>query len=72
MNEDDDEKPDFSKDFPKIDPDLKISQDEDHGHGEHSDVIQGIPGGTDQVRVNPDGTVQKGGTTRIGKTEIRR
>ncbi len=62
-------KPDFSDFFPKVDPNLKINDDMDNRvHGPHYDVLQGIEGGVDQVRITPDGDVM-GGTTRIGKTK---
>ena len=60
--------PDLSRSFPFSVPDLKIKPDlESEAHGPHFDVIQGIPGGTDQFRVSPDGDIIDG-TTNIGKT----
>lgn len=63
-------KPDFSSNFPNSAPDVKINNDlGNRKHGPHFDVLQGIPGGTDQVRVNENGNII-GGTTNIGKTKI--
>ena len=62
--------PDLSSDFPESVPDLKIKPDLDNkAHGSHYDGIQAIYGGTDQVRISPDGDVM-GGTTNIGKTSV--
>jgi len=63
--------PDLSGNFPHTISDLKIKSDLDnksHG-GPHFDVIQSIPGGTDQIRISPQGDVL-GGTTNIGKKKI--
>lgn len=38
-------------------------------HGPHYDIIQRIPDGTDQVRIDNNGNVI-GGTTNIGKAKI--
>lgn len=62
--------PDLSNKFPFSSPDLKINNDlGNRNHGPHFDVIQGIPRGTDQIRINPLGEII-GGTTNIGKTKI--
>lgn len=62
--------PDLSKDFPGVAPDVKINDDRDNtAHGPHFDVLQGIEGGTDQVRVNENGDIM-GGTTNIGKAKL--
>lgn len=63
--------PDLSNSFPNSVPDLKINNDLNnpaHG-GPHFDIIQGIPGGTDQTRISPNGDVL-GGTTNIGKIKL--
>jgi len=63
-------KPDFSNEFPGVDPNLKIKADlGNHAHGDHCDAIQAIDGGTDQVRISPDGDVVCG-TTNVGKVKI--
>lgn len=62
--------PDLSKNFPFSTPDLKINNDlNNRKHGPHYDILQGIPGGTDQIRINPSGNVI-GGTTNIGKNKV--
>ena len=62
--------PDLRKDFPTIDPNMKISSDlGNRVHGPHHDVLRAIESGTDQVRIAPDGTVV-GGTTNIGKAKM--
>jgi hypothetical protein len=62
--------PDLSKSFPKVDPNLKINSDlQNRAHGPHYDAIQAVEGGTDQVRISPDGDAL-GGTTNIGKAKI--
>lgn len=62
--------PDLSSSFPEIAPDVKVSSDLDNAkHGPHYDVVQGIPGGTDQIRTNLDGDIV-GGTTNIGKIKM--
>lgn len=62
--------PDLSTSFPKSVTDLKISSDLGNmSHGPHYDVIQGIFGGTDQIRISRDGNIL-GGTTNIGKTKM--
>ncbi len=62
--------PDLSKNFPKSEPSIKINNDLDNiKHGPHFDLLQSIPGGTDQVRIGPDGDVI-GGTTNIGKIKM--
>jgi len=63
--------PDFSNDFPSIDPNMKINNDlgnNAHG-GPHFDVLNSIEGGTDQLRISPNGDVL-GGTTNIGKHKL--
>ena len=56
--------------FPVNDSNLKIGSDlGNRVHGPHFDVIHGIPGGTDQIRVDQDGSVI-GGTTNIGKVKM--
>jgi hypothetical protein len=63
--------PNLSGSFPKIDQNLKINNDLGnlaHG-GPHFDIMQSIGGGTDQIRINPDGGVM-GGTTNIGPIKI--
>ena len=62
--------PDLRNIFPLSQPDLKINNDlGNRKHGPHYDIIQGIPGGTDQVRINPNGDII-GGTTNIGSKKI--
>lgn len=62
--------PDLSGGFPHSIPDLKVKEDlQNRAHGPHYDVIQAIPGGTDQIRVSPGGDVQ-GGTTNIGPHKV--
>lgn len=62
--------PDLSKSFPVSQPDLRINNDLDNQkHGPHFDVVQGIPGGTDQTRISPNGDII-GGTTNIGKNKV--
>jgi hypothetical protein len=62
--------PNLGPSFPSIVPDLKIKPDLDNrAHGPHYDVLLGIPGGTDQLRVSPDGDVL-GGSLNIGKKRI--
>lgn len=65
-----DGKPDLNTFFPESVPDVKISPDlNNRTHGAHFDVMQAVEGGTDQIRVNPDGSVQ-GGTTNIGPAKL--
>jgi hypothetical protein len=60
----------LSGSFPNKFDDLKINNDLDNrAHGPHFDILQSIPGGTDQIRVNSDGDIL-GGTTNIGKTKL--
>ena len=62
--------PDLSGSFPLIVPDVKISSDlQNRAHGPHFDMMQSIPGGVDQVRIGPDGTIL-GGETNIGKAPM--
>ena len=62
--------PDLSNSYPNSLPDVKINNDLDNiKHGPHFDLMQSIPGGTDQTRISPDGNVI-GGTTNIGKTKM--
>ncbi len=64
------DKPDLSSDFPAVDQNLKISSDPDNQvHGPHTDVLQGVEGGTDQVRLSEGGDVI-GGTTNVGKAKM--
>jgi len=68
---DPDKSPDFSGDFPSVDPNLKIKPDLDNeAHGPHFDALQSIPGGTDQVRITPEGDVA-GGTTNLGPFKVQ-
>lgn len=63
-----DKRPDLSRDFPGIDPNLKIFDDlnnTSHGGSGHFDVIQGIDGGVDKIRLSEDGGIL-GGTTQFG------
>ena len=63
-------KPNLNNYFPNTVNDLKISNDlNNRVHGPHYDVIQGIRGGTDQIRVDNYGNVI-GGTTNIGKAKL--
>lgn len=66
-----DKKPDLSGSFPHSVPDVRINDDRSnpaHG-GPHFDIMTSISGGTDQVRISPNGDVL-GGTTNIGKTKL--
>ena len=63
--------PDFKDEFPSIDQNLKIRPDLlNRKHCPHFDIVQSIEdgaegrGGTDQIRVSPNGTIL-GGTTNI-------
>ena len=62
--------PDLGGYFPQYDPSLKITPDlGNQAHGPHYDVVQAIQGGTDQVRVSPEGNVM-GGATNIGPIKM--
>lgn len=61
---------DIGSSFPSSIPNLKIKSDLGNTvHGPHFDAIQGIPGGTEQIRISPSGDVL-GGTTNLGKTKL--
>lgn len=63
-------KPNLNQSYPSISNDIKISPDlNNRVHGPHYDVMQSIKGGTDQIRINDQGTVI-GGTTNIGKAKL--
>lgn len=62
--------PDLSGSFPFCDLDLKIKPDLDNqAHEPHYDAVKAIQGGTDQVRISPQGDVI-GGTTNIGPIKM--
>jgi len=59
--------PDFSEHYPKKDKTLKIIDDTDNkAHEPHFDIIQSIEGGTEKIRITPDGDIIESRTNLKG------